>query len=370
MNGQWMGTYSNGAGRGRLVVELDDIRDHYSGVAYFYSEQKGLPVTIAEIKLPKDSACLSTRVPLFAVERGTARFIPIEELEKALGGRPSTWADVSWTLSPEKISATWKSEAGNAGTGTALASTAGEKSTLETIPGIASWEDFKATVLKFKPNNHIFRGQENSDWALRTAFHRTGRANLFRFMSEDIPALHRHLTAITPHRFNTNEPDEYAALLNLVQHHGYPTPLLDWTASPFIAAYFAFNNLRRGNYRADQKVRIHIFEARDWQGSFERAQRLHPAFLHITVLEPLPLNNPRLIPQQGMSLPTNLDDIERYIKEQETVSGRRFLTAIDLSVGERRTVMHELDLMGINAGSLFPGLDGICGQIREKYFDL
>jgi hypothetical protein len=32
---------------------------------------------------------------------------------------------------------------------------------------------------------------------------------------------------------------EYMAYL---RHHGFPSPLLDWTRSPYIAAYFAFSN--------------------------------------------------------------------------------------------------------------------------------
>jgi len=46
------------------------------------------------------------------------------------------------------------------------------------------------------------------------------------------------------------------------------------------------------------------------------------------------------------------------------------LSAIDLHVGERRTVMQDLALMGITAGSLFPGLDGACLQLKERFFDL
>jgi hypothetical protein len=40
----------------------------------------------------------------------------------------------------------------------------------------------------------------------------------------------------------------------------------------------------------------------------------------------------------------------------------------DLPASERATVMAELELMGINAGSLFPGLDGACEQLKERFF--
>jgi hypothetical protein len=51
--------------------------------------------------------------------------------------------------------------------------------------------------------------------------------------------------------------------------------------------------------------------------------------------------------------------------ETETI---RYLHIIDLPVNERQHVMQELSLMGITAGSLFPGLDGACEELRERFF--
>ena len=124
-----------------------------------------------------------------------------------------------------------------------------------------------------------------------------------------------------------------------------------------------------GVFGADQKVRVLILDAREWSKN-ERAQVLMPGFLHMTMLEPLPINNPRVLPQQSISSVTNVDDLETYVDQIEKREGKSYLSAIDLPVCERRTVMQELALMGITAGSLFPGLDGACLQLKERYFDL
>lgn len=42
-----------------------------------------------------------------------------------------------------------------------------------------------------------------------------------------------------------------------------------------------------------------------------------------------------------------------------------YVKTIDLRGFERPQVMQELRMMGIMAGSLFPGLDGACEQLRE-----
>jgi hypothetical protein len=57
---------------------------------------------------------------------------------------------------------------------------------------------------------------------------------------------------------------------------------------------------------------------------------------------------------------SNIDDIETYIRKVENGTGIRYLEVFDLPHTDRHKVMSELDLMGINAGSLFPGLDGAC----------
>jgi FRG domain-containing protein len=369
MNGQWIGPYS-GTSEGAVVADLDVAVEGYSGVVSAYNQNHALPTTLAFVKIPNQNR-FSLQVPLQIVERGTSTLLTKETCATKFPGIEfPTRADTEWQVSPNEILLNWKTDIGTSGTGKVVKSEAGSPSNLVPLPEVKSWDEFKRFVLTLEPWRFAFRGHGNSTWRLRTSFHRSGRADLMKFMSQDVNALHRHLSGLTSHHFNLADPLDYAAFLNLVQHHGYPTPILDWTQSPFVAAYFAFNDLPKVQQDASQKARILVLNIKEWNVSYERAPVVMPGFLHMTILEPLSTNNPRLVPQQSVSTVTNMDDIETYIRGVEDRHRKSYLSAIDIPATERRKVMHELALMGITAGTLFPGLEGACRQLKERFFEL
>lgn len=89
----------------------------------------------------------------------------------------------------------------------------------------------------------------------------------------------------------------------------------------------------------------------------------------MSVSEFIAINNPRLVPQQAVTTATNLYDIEAYVLEKEAETGVKLLQAIDIPARERREAMVDLRFMGITAGSMFPSIDGICEELRERNFD-
>jgi len=368
MKGQWFGTYE-GSNKGKIVVELDERDTFFAGIAYLFDENPNLP-SIGGIIVTNDKSPVQkinvTPVPL---QRLTGNFSNWrEEAQYYPGTRFPTEADVSISFSSHELNIDWKTDIETFGKAELKRTDSSRPSDLQAVQ-VSSWKQFKEFASDFPPDQLVFRGQEKSaSWRLRTHFHRNGRYDLNKFRNTDIPQLYRATIQVSEHKFNMLDPDEVGSFYSLVQHHGYPTPLLDWSYSPYVAAFFAYSTLPKQHPHTDETVRIFVFDAKAWIDRFQQVVRLGGVLPHFSVLHPLGYGNARIVAQQGMSTLTNVDDIEEYIKGKEVEAGRLFLSAVDLPVSARNQVMGDLALMGITAASLFPGVDGVCKYLREKLF--
>lgn len=371
MQGQWIGRF-NGTTTGRIVINIDELHSCFQGIAYIMQDDSNIPNSAVYFNTTnKNNRFQFTTNNISAINLWPGLPDAWENIKQHYpNGIMSKSASVKGTWSSKQLSLSWTTDIETIGDCKLKRSQSAQKSKL--VAKKTTWGNFKKYISMLEGRKFLFRGQKEP-WRLRTSFHRTGRADVQRFVNEDIQTLHKHLSARTKHVFNLDIGNENGAFFNLVQHHGYPTPLLDWTYSPYVAAYFAFHNISKDDVKeatSKSKVRIFMFNQAEWKRDYQQHLHLSTATLHVSIGEFMAIENERMIPQQAISTVTNIDDIEAYISICEQKSNKTYLQAFDLPLKERDKVIQELRYMGITAGSMFPGLDGACEELKDRNFEI
>ncbi len=125
-----------------------------------------------------------------------------------------------------------------------------------------SWSEFKIQAANDleSDGSFIYRGQRDASWGLVSTLHRTSLVksipNLKGYADFMLPQVHDALEAWVGRSWDLTAALGLAEFLAFLQHNGFPTPLLDWTASPYISAYFAFESV---NHFASQTEKVAIF---------------------------------------------------------------------------------------------------------------
>lgn len=368
MKGQWLGTYT-GSVEGNVMINIDEVDDHFRGVAYVRPHDIRIPSSIAYFKTNDKSTSQKLIAEIYPIDPSTGFQSTWEQVKKYYSDdvTHSNESDVKikFFKSKNKLSIKSKSQIGTVLE--AEIERPAESSKSKIVGKELTWDEFKNHVSKLSKSQFLFRGQKEP-WRLRTAFHRRGRYRISEFTGVDVKQLHKRLSAITSHYFDLSVPEQNGSFFNLLQHHGYPTPLLDWSYSPYVSAFFAFRDWPI-KYEGNGNVRIYVFNNEAWKASFRQIENLDPPFPHLSVMEFIAIDNPRLVPQQAVTTVTNLDDIEAYILQQEKEAKLEFLYAIDIPAKFREEAMRDLRFMGITAGSMFPSVDGVCEELRERHFE-
>jgi hypothetical protein len=239
-----------------------------------------------------------------------------------------------------------------------------------------SWEEYLSMITDSPYRNWAFRGQRDATLPLFSALSRyllTYRIarSLWAAQEERILRIFKRKAA----HFLPQIPlrDDDLQWLALMQDHGAPTRLLDFTWSPYVAAFFALHNATdEAAIWACNPFEIAKIERVKQEMDPEKPGNFRKYFLPGTepivwMGEPYEMNR-RLIAQSGTFVIPGLlkDPIEQIL--QKYPDPKRTLMKFLLPVDKIRDKgMRELYRMNITQATLFPDLDGLA---RSLAFEL
>lgn len=272
---------------------------------------------------------------------------------------------------------------------------------------VSDWNEFLGWYTKFQ-NDHasfekrwIFRGERNPKNDMQTTLERDahvsnisfGNLNLveMRLINEFRRRAHHYLSNVPTYH-------DLPEWLSLMQHFGAPTRLLDWTYSPFVAAYFAIERasvdqekciiwgIESLSYTSPFTIstlgedQVNEYFSNEVEPYLEKApedtKRRLLSIVHflfnkpykgLFIVTPFRLSERATI-QQGTHLMPG--DITIPFEENLNTHGRDFdnLTRIEIRTDPkiRKDFLINLYRMNINRATLFPGLQGFAESISTR----
>jgi len=139
---------------------------------------------------------------------------------------------------------------------------------------INSWSNFASKIRKITSTlkDPIFRGQGNTfrsagcsdfGWRLEPSLYRIPKAShpcFIECVKTILTECQDELVKTVDHPWGNDGNENRDLIIGLMRHLGFPTPVLDWTKNPFVAAYFAFDRI----HKCPDGVSIFLFDQQAW----------------------------------------------------------------------------------------------------------
>ena len=266
---------------------------------------------------------------------------------------------------------------------------------------VTSVEDFYKLVLKHKEliknideepeevlpiKNTYYRGQANKEWKIKCSLFRNSLIEKEEQLIQEV--LNRRPLDFINCKNNLEK-------LVLMQHYGIPTRLLDITINPLVALYFSCEG------EEEEDGAVYIFEENndidlnsreivanfsflrdngtldDFKKILEKDKVIFEENIIDTLLNKRyvlinpKLNNDRIVAQQGLFLCCSNKSTEGKIETNNQIKKRAFsieaARKIIISKEHKKSILKELEFLGIKKSVLFPELENHANELIEKF---
>lgn len=258
------------------------------------------------------------------------------------------------------------------------------------IKNIKCWNDFEQEIenLYFYAENFqddqavsavsapLFRGQGNSGWPLETTLDRVKKgcsmSEYYLILQNNKPIIESFTDRNwkipkfeEPRKTLWVTPDiNVYSFMAYLRHHKFPSPLLDWTRSPYLAAFFAASDIKSNTNLAIFAYIEDIGQGKTAEGKKATISSLGP---DITT------HKRHHLQQCEYTVCTKKIDSKMYYCGHEEVftednPDQDLLKKYILPSSERKNILKKLDLMNINAYSLLHNEEGLMDTLSIREF--
>ena len=236
---------------------------------------------------------------------------------------------------------------------------------------LSSWQEFHEKVRNIESGrDYVWRGQKNDEdngWNLRSSFDREVKTN---GQHDRTKKLKRHLAKFKKEMNKTYPnviPQDDSDIWAFGQHYGLKTPLLDWTLSPYIAAYFAFNE----GVDVDDRYRYVYALNRSIErliSKRKKAGQILSSGRSVPFIDKLSYPNPRFTAQKGIFTKAfQGNDIREYV--QNFTNKRPYellIVKFKIPTRDREECLRQLSLMNIDHASLLLDFRNVVDSCNSK----
>lgn len=155
-------------------------------------------------------------------------------------------------------------------------------------------------------------------------------------------------------------------IFGIAQHYGLPTRLLDWSHSPFVAAFFAAESANDLEIKESDGGHLAV-----WLLSANYLKRTSQSGVHL--IEPPTTGNPNLSLQQGVfTLQSytsgSYEALDEALRNQwcyeKVKEGFPLLLKLELPKTETKSLMQQLAVLGFSANRIYDGYQGAAKAVR------